>query len=113
MDDTLILEKDGPIARLVLNRPDKHNALRFDDLDRLVEALREAEEDDDVKVVVLKGNGPSFCAGHDYNDALKSYGLDPAPDGSKRRRPGARPGWQQTPAGGASVRGCCATASSA
>ena len=52
MDDTLILEKDGPIARLVLNRPDKHNALRFDDLDRLVEALREAEEDDDVKVVL-------------------------------------------------------------
>jgi len=90
MDDTLILEKDGPIARLVLNRPDKHNALRFDDLDRLVEALREAEEDDDVKVVVLKGNGPSFCAGHDYNDALKSYGLDPGPDGSKPRRPSQR-----------------------
>lgn len=90
MDDTLIVEKDGPVARLVLNRPDKHNALRFDDLDRLVEALHEAEEDDDVKVIVLKGNGPSFCAGHDYNDALKSYGLDPGPDGSKPRRPSQR-----------------------
>jgi len=90
MDDTLLLEKDGPIARLILNRPDKHNALRFDDLDRLVAALHDAEEDDDVKVIVLKGNGPSFCAGHDYNDALKSYGLDPGPDGSKPRRPSQR-----------------------
>ena len=90
MDDTLLLEKDGPIARLILNRPDKHNALRFDDLDRLVAALHDAEEDDDVKVIVLKGNGPSFCAGHDYNDALRSYGLDPGPDGSKPRRPSQR-----------------------
>ena len=90
MDDTLIVEKDGPVVRLVMNRPDKHNALRFDDLDRLVAALREAEEDDDVKVIVLKGNGPSFCAGHDYNDALRSYGLEPAADGRKPRRPSQR-----------------------
>lgn len=73
-----------------MNRPDKHNALRFDDLDRMVEALHEAEEDDQVKVIVLKGNGASFCAGHDYNDALKSYGLEPAADGKKPRRPSQR-----------------------
>jgi len=90
MDDALIVEKDGPIARLILNRPEKHNALRFDDLDRLVAALHEAEEDDAIKVIVLKGNGPSFCAGHDYDDALRSYGLDPAADGSKPRRPSVR-----------------------
>ena len=60
MNDTVIVEREGSVARLVLNRPEKHNALRFDDLDRLVEALRDAEEDDDVKVIVLKGNGPSF-----------------------------------------------------
>lgn len=90
MDDALIVEKDGSVARLILNRPDKHNALRFDDLDLLVAALRQAEEDDDVKVIVLKGNGQSFCAGHDYNDALKSYGLEPGKDGSKPRRPSQR-----------------------
>lgn len=90
MDDAVIVEKEGPVARLVMNRPDKHNALRFDDLDRLVAALHEAEEDDQVKVIVLKGNGASFCAGHDYNDALKSYGLEPAADGKKPRRPSQR-----------------------
>jgi len=47
----------------VLNRPEKHNALRFTDLDHLVSLLHQAEEDDDVKVVVLSGRGPSFCSG--------------------------------------------------
>lgn len=90
MDGTLVVEKDGPVVRLILNRPEKHNALRFDDLDRLVAALHQAEEDDDVRVIVLKGDGPSFCAGHDYNDALRSYGLEPGPDGGKPRRPSQR-----------------------
>lgn len=90
MSDAVIVEKNGPVARLVLNRPEKHNALRFDDLDMLVAALHEAEDDDAIKVIVLKGNGPSFCAGHDYNDALKSYGLEPAADGRKPRRPSQR-----------------------
>ncbi len=90
MDDAVVIEREGPVARLVMNRPEKHNALRFDDLDRLVAALHEAEEDDDVKVIVLKGNGPSFCAGHDYNDALRSYGLEPGPQGGRPRRPSQR-----------------------
>ncbi|CAN5771091.1 enoyl-CoA hydratase/isomerase family protein [soil metagenome] len=90
MQEAIVVEKSGPVARLVMNRPDKHNALLFSDLDVLVEALHEAEEDDDIKVIVLKGNGPSFCAGHDYNDALKSYGLEPGADGAKPRRPSQR-----------------------
>ena len=76
----MVLEKDGPVARLILNRPEKHNALRFAGLDELVEALHEAEDDDEIKVIILKGRGPSFCAGHDYDDAVRSYGL--ARDGS-------------------------------
>ncbi len=75
MADEVILEKDGPIARLILNRPEKHNALRFAGLDELVEALHEAEDDDEIKVIILKGRGPSFCAGHDYDDAVRAYGL--------------------------------------
>jgi enoyl-CoA hydratase len=90
MQDMILVEKDGPIARLIMNRPDKHNALRFDDLDVLVAALRDAEEDDAIKVIVLKGAGPSFCAGHDYNDAIKSYGLEPDVAGGKPRRPSQR-----------------------
>ena len=81
MEDAIVVEKDGPVARLILNRPTKHNALKFADLDVLVEALHDAEDDDAIKVIILKGRGPSFCAGHDYNDAIKSYGLESADDG--------------------------------
>lgn len=88
--DAIVVEKDGPVARLVMNRPAKHNALRFDDLDELVAALHEAEMDDAIKAIVLKGNGPSFCAGHDYDDALKSYGLEPDAKTGKPRRPSVR-----------------------
>ncbi|GLZ15783.1 enoyl-CoA hydratase [Actinomadura sp. NBRC 104425] len=90
MTDPVLLQRDGAVARLVLNRPDKHNALRFDDLDLLVRLLHEAERDDDVRVIVLKGEGRSFCAGHDYDDAVSSYGLEPGPDGAPPRRPSQR-----------------------
>lgn len=70
----VLAEKKGPVARLILNRPDKHNALPFTAFDQLVAALHEAEEDDEVKVIILKGNGPSFCAGHDLNDVGYVYG---------------------------------------
>jgi enoyl-CoA hydratase len=90
MEPAILVEKDGPVARLILNRPEKHNALKFDDLDTLVEALHEAEADDDIKVIVLKGRGQSFCSGHDYNDAVRSYGLEVTEPGVKPRRPSQR-----------------------
>jgi enoyl-CoA hydratase len=90
MEPAILVEKDGPVARLILNRPEKHNALKFDDLDTLVEALHEAEADDDIKVIILKGRGQSFCSGHDYNDAVRSYGLEPTEPGVKPRRPSQR-----------------------
>ncbi|MFM0161988.1 enoyl-CoA hydratase/isomerase family protein [Paraburkholderia sediminicola] len=90
MEPAILVEKDGPIARLILNRPEKHNALKFDDLDTLVEALHEAEADDDIKVIILKGRGQSFCSGHDYNDAVRSYGLEVTEPGVKPRRPSQR-----------------------
>jgi enoyl-CoA hydratase len=90
MTEAILIERDGPVGRLVMNRPEKHNALRFADLDVLVAGLHELEDDDDIKVVVLKGNGPSFCSGHDYNDAARSYGLEPGADGAPPRRPSQR-----------------------
>jgi enoyl-CoA hydratase len=90
VDDAILFEKDGPVARLVLNRPSKHNALRFDDLDKLVERLHDAEDDDDVRVIILKGRGRSFCSGHDYDDAVRSYGLEPDDSMQRRRRPSQR-----------------------
>jgi methylglutaconyl-CoA hydratase len=63
----LRIERRGPVARVTLNRPDLHNA--FDDglvrsLDR---AARDLAADPAVRVVVLAGEGKSFCAGADLN----------------------------------------------
>ncbi|MEO3858612.1 enoyl-CoA hydratase/isomerase family protein [Acrocarpospora sp. B8E8] len=75
-DDPVLLEKHGPIARLILNRPAKGNALTFADAELLTDLLHEAEDDDDVKVIILQGRGRSFCVGHDYDDVVKVYQLD-------------------------------------
>lgn len=53
------------IGFIALNRPEKHNALSFDLLDDIDEAFDTAEADEEVNVVVLKGNGKSFCSGYD------------------------------------------------
>jgi enoyl-CoA hydratase len=60
----VIYEKDPPIARIILNHPEKANVqdeLMVWDVDN---CLSEAEQDWDIKVVVLKANGRGFCSGH-------------------------------------------------
>lgn len=74
MSDHVLYEREGNVARVVLNRPDRHNALLDSMFDEIVEAIRRGERDDDVKVVVLKGNGPSFSVGFDLSDADAFYG---------------------------------------
>lgn len=59
------LSVDGPIARIELNRPDKLNALDLECLDLLEQSIAKAEADDEVRVIVLSGNGRCFCAGAD------------------------------------------------
>lgn len=73
----LRLERSGPLARVVLDRPEQRNA--FDD--RLAARLREAFEalatDADVRVVVLEGTGDFFCAGGDLAWMRRSGQLPP------------------------------------
>lgn len=91
-DDIVLLEKEGSTARLVLNRPEKGNAMPLAGLDLLVDLLHEAEDDDDIKVIVLKGRGASFCVGDDFDDIARAYGHaaaepgKPPPRASQRTR---------------------------
>ena len=55
------------IARITLNAPEKRNALSFVMRDEIVRALRAAEADDEVSVVLIDGAGPSFCSGYDLS----------------------------------------------
>jgi len=73
--DELLYEKAGPVARLTLNRPERLNAITVSMLDRLTEALEDAERDDTVRVVVLTGAGRGFCSGLDLKDAAQGRGL--------------------------------------
>jgi methylglutaconyl-CoA hydratase len=61
----LILQHDGPVARIILNRPDVHNAFNDTLVGEIRDAFREVATDDSVRVVVLTGAGISFCAGAD------------------------------------------------
>jgi enoyl-CoA hydratase/carnithine racemase len=64
-DPSPLVEVDGPIRRLILNNPERLNALAYAQHEGLLTALRAAEADPSVRVIVLCGAGRAFCAG-DY-----------------------------------------------
>src|SRR5262245_20940514 len=75
MTDELRYEKDGAVATLTLNRPDRLNAITGPMLDALSAALVDADADRDVRVVVITGAGKGFCAGLDLKDASSGQGI--------------------------------------
>ena len=73
-EEAIRYESADGIARIVMNRPEMRNALTDSMFDDIIDCLRRAEADDDVKVVVLRGEGPSFCAGFDLTQPDGFYG---------------------------------------
>lgn len=71
-----LIEDDGPIRHLILNRPDKLNALDLDQHVRIKRAVEEAAAQPSVRVLTLSGNGRAFCAGDDLR-AGAPHGEDP------------------------------------
>ncbi|MBO6902084.1 MAG: crotonase/enoyl-CoA hydratase family protein [Rhizobiaceae bacterium] len=61
----VLLEKDGRIARIILNRPEVMNAIDDEVPGELEEAVERANADPDIHVIVLSGAGNAFCAGYD------------------------------------------------
>ncbi|MFC1812845.1 enoyl-CoA hydratase [Thermodesulfobacteriota bacterium] len=66
--EPVLFEKDGPIGWLTLNRPEKRNALSLELMGDMQQKLNTAGQDKDIHVVVIRGEGPIFCAGHDLNE---------------------------------------------
>lgn len=75
-EDVLVVEHRDGVDWLTLNRPSKHNALDGALIDALCDHFAQLAERDEVRVVVLRGNGPSFCAGLDLAAHLSSGGKD-------------------------------------
>ncbi|HYM16319.1 MAG TPA: enoyl-CoA hydratase/isomerase family protein [Dehalococcoidia bacterium] len=72
MDPICIVEREGHVATVRMNRPDKHNAFNRE-LDAAVGgALRELDADDAVHCAILTGTGAAFSAGADMNEAVAS-----------------------------------------
>lgn len=58
----------GGVATLTLNRPESRNALNLDMCDRLIAFTRESSSDPAIKLVLVRANGPVFCAGADLKE---------------------------------------------
>ncbi len=70
----VVTEDRGPVRHIVLNRPEKRNAMNQELLLALGAALREAASDPSVHCVLLRGEGPVFSAGVDLNELMDSTG---------------------------------------
>jgi len=71
----VLFEKEGGVALLTLNRPDRLNAISVGMLSELSERLIECDRDRDVRAIVLTGAGRGFCAGLDLQDASSGSGI--------------------------------------
>ncbi len=71
---TVIYEKQGPVANISLNRPDHLNAYNIQMRDDFSEALTAVQCDDEVKALIITGQGRAFCAGAD----LTEFGTAPS-----------------------------------
>jgi enoyl-CoA hydratase/carnithine racemase len=66
--EDVLYEKDGHVALITLNRPDRYNAASHGLVEGLIGALDKASNDADVRAVVIRGAGRGFCAGADMLD---------------------------------------------
>ena len=82
--DVLLIDDPRPrVRRLTLNRPEKRNALNDALRGALFDALRSADNDRNISVIIIRGNGPAFCAGYDLG----------APNHDVERRIAKADGW--------------------
>ena len=66
---------EGQVAIIILNRPERMNALTMVTHQELERAIGDADQDDKVRVIVITGAGKGFCSGDDVQNIF----LDPAP----------------------------------
>ncbi len=70
----ILVERDGPVTTIIMNRPEVRNALDNEAIEQLGDAFRKFDTDDDARAAVLTGAGGAFCAGADLKEM--SHGAD-------------------------------------
>lgn len=86
--DELLIEQDGGVLTLTLNRPERLNAISAPMLGALAGKLREANRDADVRAIILTGAGRGFCAGLDLQAQAAQ-----TPDNGAEAAPARPPIW--------------------
>ena len=81
---------DAGVATLLLNRPDKVNAVNVDMRNELIDAFAQTDRDDDVKAVIVTGAGRGFCAGADLSAGGKTFHYGTEEERSRHRDGGGR-----------------------
>jgi enoyl-CoA hydratase/carnithine racemase len=71
----LIVKREWPALRLCINRPERRNALNYNIIDLMLDALEEVAQDDSCRVIVISGEGPGFCAGDDLHGMGQATGV--------------------------------------
>lgn len=71
----VLFDRSGSIAVVTMNRPERRNALSVEHMSELIDCFKTIGQDRDIAVVILRGNGPAFCSGHDLSEMV---GGDPA-----------------------------------
>jgi len=64
---TIKCYKEKNLAKIFLNRPEVHNAMNENLMRELISLFKELNKDDDIRIIILSGEGKSFCAGADLN----------------------------------------------
>jgi len=82
---SVIYQKAGKIARIILNRPEQQNRINANMRVDILECIQMLEADDNVVVGIIKGNGDALSAGNESNTGDSRYGLSTRPDGRVRR----------------------------
>jgi len=68
--ESILFEKKDLVCWLTLNRPEERNALSLDLMYKIQNKLNIIKKDKEISVVVIKGNGPSFCSGHSIKELV-------------------------------------------
>lgn len=102
MSDRVRIQVENHIATVTFNRPEKHNALDFEQFAAVIAAGESLRERSDVRAVVLHGAGPSFCAGLDTSSfaqgpALAQMAFTREPGQSANNAQRVALIWQQLP----------------
>src|SRR3970282_818087 len=71
--ETILYERDGAVARITLNRPERLNTIVPPLPEELEQAVIEANRDPAVRVIILRGAGRAFCAGFDFSGDFRHF----------------------------------------